>query len=104
MINLYTFSRRIHRYLVLIFLGLFVVMSGTGSIMRYPSWFEWLPAWLSAGRVRYLHGQVSTYFSIVLFIMALTGTYMYFHTLWVQRKQEKLKLQEPPATPPSQEP
>lgn len=103
MTSLYAFSRKLHRYLVLIMLGLLLVMAGTGLIMRYPGWFSWLPAWLPAGKVRYLHANVSTYFAVVIIIMALTGAYMYFHTQWVQRKQEQLKQrQPPPATPPQQ--
>lgn len=99
MTNLYTLSRTLHRYLVLIMLGLLLVMAGTGLILRYPSWFGWLPAWLDAGRVRFLHSNVSTYFAIVVIVMALTGAYMYFHTLWVQRKQEKAREQLPPQPP-----
>lgn len=103
MTSLSIFSRKLHRYLVLIMLGLLLVMAGTGLIMRYPGWFNWLPTWLSAGRVRYLHANVSTYFAIVVIVMALTGAYMYFHTQWVQRKQDKLKQHEPPSvTPPPQ--
>jgi len=102
MTNLYTLSRKLHRYLVLIILGLLLVMAGTGAVMRYPRWFLWLPSWLGTARLRYLHGQVSTFFAIALVIMALTGAYMYFHTQWVQRKQEKLKAQEPPSTIPPQ--
>lgn len=102
MINLYTLSRKLHRYLVLIMLGLLFVMAGTGLMMRYPGWFNWLPTWLPVGKVRYLHANISTYFAIVVIIMALTGVYMYFHTQWVQRKQEKLKPQEPPPPIPPQ--
>lgn len=100
MTSLYLLSKRFHRYLVLIILGLTLVMAGTGLIMRYPSWFAWLPAWLDMGKVRFLHGQVSTYFAIAMVVMALTGGYMYFHTLWVQRKQERAQEQqktEPPS-------
>lgn len=100
MTSLYILSRRFHRYLVLIILGLTLVMAGTGLFLRYPSWSVWLPAWLDMGKVRYLHGQVSTYFAIALIIMVITGSYMYFHTLWVQRKQEKVQKQQdqqPPA-------
>ncbi|MEK7631683.1 MAG: hypothetical protein AAB445_02325 [Patescibacteria group bacterium] len=99
MTSLYILSRRFHRYLVLIILGLTLVMAGTGFFLRYPSWSVWLPSWLDMGKVRYLHGQVSTYFAITLVIMVLTGSYMYFHTLWVQRKQEKIQKQNPPPPP-----
>lgn len=99
MSNLYTFSRKLHRYLVLIILGLTLIMAGTGAILRYPSWFAWLPEWFDGGRVRYLHRNVSTFFTIALVVMALTGAYMYFHTLLVQRRQEKAQRQLPPQPP-----
>ena len=99
MTSLYLLSKRFHRYLVLIILGLTLVMAGTGFLLRYPQWAGWLPTWFDIGKVRYLHGQVSTYFAIAMVIMAITGAYMYFHTLWVQRKQEKLHQHNPPEPP-----
>jgi len=89
MTNFYSFSRKLHRYLVLIMLALLLVMAGTGAMMRYPRWFGWLPSWFTLSKARYLHGNVSTYFTIVVVIMALTGAYMYFYPLWQEHKQKR---------------
>lgn len=99
MTSLFLLSKRLHRYLVLIILGLTLVMAGTGVFLRYPSWSVWLPTWFDMGQVRYLHNQVSTYFAIALGVMVLTGAFMYFNTLWVQRKQEKIHEQHSPSPP-----
>jgi hypothetical protein len=70
--TLYRYARRIHRYLVVIVLILSVLMMTTGYFMHKRMYFGLDPV-----TVRYLHGSISTLFSIVLGGMLATGVYLF---------------------------
>jgi hypothetical protein len=56
--------------------ALTMIMGGTGTLMKYPSFFSSLP-FIDLGLMRAVHNMMSIYFSIVLSLMMLTGLYMY---------------------------
>ncbi len=86
MTKLFLIARKIHRLLVLIITALMLVMAGTGVVMRYPAFFlEKFPK-LNAGQLRFVHNKISTYFSVILALMVITGLYMYLHQWWARRK------------------
>lgn len=63
--NYYLLARQIHRLLVLIVTAIFLVMATTGLLIRFPL-------------ARFIHGNLSTIFVIVLGLMAVSGLTMYF--------------------------
>ena len=73
--------RKIHRIFVLLILVLLGAMAATGTILKYGS--------DPNGVLRYVHNQLSPFFTIALVIMAFTGTYLYFFPWWAKRKQNK---------------
>lgn len=79
MTNTYTFSRKIHRILVLIIMVLGLTMAVTGMLLKYT----WITSDYLTGidltQVRSLHNALSTYFGIVLVLMIITGIWMYFY-------------------------
>jgi hypothetical protein len=70
--TLYRYSRLIHRYLVIIVLILSVLMMVTGYFMHERTYLGLDPV-----TVRYLHGSISTLFSIILGGMLVTGMYLF---------------------------
>ena len=78
MIGTYLLSKKIHRLLVLLMLFLTLIMAGTGIMLKYLSFFDRHFHFIDLGLVRYLHNNLSIVFTIVLLLMALTGTIMYF--------------------------
>lgn len=86
MTKLYLWARKIHRLLVLVVLTLTLIMTITGTIMKYSSFFSKNAPWLDQGLARYLHNQLSPFFAVVLFFMALTGLYMFCFPYLVKQK------------------
>lgn len=74
--KLYLLSKSVHRYLVLIISVWTLVMAGTGTIMKYESIGESMN--IDAGLVRYLHDNVSIFFTATLVLMMTSGIIMYF--------------------------
>jgi H+/Cl- antiporter ClcA len=80
MTKIYLLSKSIHRILLLIILFIGVLMSMTGILLKYTflaSKFNFI----DLGQVRYIHNNLSPAFSIVFFMMALTGIIMYIFPL-----------------------
>ena len=75
MMNLFIFSRKLHRLLVIVISFLTLVMGGTGILMKYPDTFY---AYIDIGMVRALHNGMSLWFTIALLVMGATGLFMYF--------------------------
>jgi len=95
MINLFLFSKKIHRYLVIIIISLGLLMTTSGVLLKFPEIASNYLTFINMGFVRYIHNQLSTYFGIALFLMTLTGTWMYFYPMWKQRKnKEKTNIPE----------
>lgn len=78
MIQTYLLSKKIHRILVVLMLFLTLIMAGTGIMLKYLSFFDRHFHFIDLGLVRYLHNSLSVVFTIVLLLMALSGTLMYF--------------------------
>lgn len=94
MTNIYQLSRKVHRYLVIIIISLGLLMIISGVLLKYPKITIDYLTFIDLGFVRFIHNQISTYFGIVLFIMILTGAWMYFYPMWQQRKNKKVKNEE----------
>jgi hypothetical protein len=74
-------------------------MTTTGILLKFPKIASDYLTFINIGFVRYLHNQLSTYFGIVLFLMILTGAWMYFYPIWKQKKnKEKANNQDTPDT------
>jgi len=78
--GLYLLARKIHRTMVLVMVVLIFIMSPTGAIMKFPEISKTF-SFINPLTARYIHNQVSPFFSIALMIMLLTGGYMYLFTL-----------------------
>lgn len=72
--QIYIWSRKIHRFMVIINVTLSLVMLITGLNMKY--------GWFFMGRrlANNLHDLVSPYFAIALTVNLITGFYMYLYT------------------------
>jgi hypothetical protein len=81
--------KQVHRFLALIILVLGLLMIVTGLLMKYTVFVASNLNFISLSFVRYLHNNLSTYFSVVLFIMIITGAWMYFYPGWLARKQRQ---------------
>jgi uncharacterized iron-regulated membrane protein len=84
--NPYLTFRKLHRVLVLVICIATLVMMGTGVVLKYPQITNIIPVSLSS--VRTLHNTASPLFSIVLFLMMLSGVVMYFYPIIVKRKKQ----------------
>lgn len=84
MISLYLFSKKIHRLMLLLVSFLIILMAITGTQMKYS-----ISLGLDLGMVRYIHSQISVLFTIVLFIMMISGLLMYFLPYIKQRQTVK---------------
>ena len=77
MIKLYLLTKQIHRLILYVTVLLIAFMSVTGLILKYPTLsIHYLP-FLDLGLIRYIHNEFSLYFIAVLFVMAVTGIFMY---------------------------
>lgn len=92
--KLYLLAKKIHRYLVIIIVFLTMLMATTGGIMKYSSFFSDFN-FIYLGLVRYLHNQMSPFFSVVLFLMGITGLVMYFYPAVIARKRKKQSPEAP---------
>ncbi len=59
---------------------LIFLMAGTGTALKYPTYAVKIP-FVDIDRFRMLHNNMSPFFSISLFVMMLTGVYMYVFPL-----------------------
>jgi len=78
----YLWSKKIHRILVLLILILGILMIGTGYMMHEGAYIL-----LPAIQIRYIHDSFSILFSVILGIMALTGTYLFLFPYLPVKKQ-----------------
>jgi len=72
-------ARITHRFLVWVIIILGLIMMLTGSAMKFPE-----IALIDPLQARQIHNVISTLFSIVLFLMMLTGAFMYLYP-WLQK-------------------
>ncbi|KKP87038.1 MAG: hypothetical protein UR89_C0008G0010 [Candidatus Roizmanbacteria bacterium GW2011_GWA2_35_8] len=76
MIKLYLFSKKVHRFLVVIIAVIGLTMSLTGILLKYPFISEKL-VYIDLITIRYIHNNLSPFFTIVFLLMMLTGIVMY---------------------------
>ena len=84
--NVYLFSRKIHRLFVLLITALALVMSGSGLLLKYPEFVSRSLSFIDLGLLRYVHNRLSPWFGVLLVLMALTGVIMYFYPVYTKRK------------------
>lgn len=75
--------------MVLIIMLLGLIMTTTGALLKFPKVATGYLTFIDLSQVRYLHNQLSTYFGIILFLMLLTGAWMYFYPTWRERKNRR---------------
>ncbi|PIY96990.1 MAG: hypothetical protein COY66_01870 [Candidatus Kerfeldbacteria bacterium CG_4_10_14_0_8_um_filter_42_10] len=64
-------------------------MTITGVLLKFPVIARDYFTFIDPVFIRYIHNQLSTYFGAVLFLMLLTGAWMYFYPLWQQSKTRR---------------
>lgn len=77
------YSRKIHRFLVLLMVIIGFFMMSTGLTMKYPEISPFNPK-----QARILHNALSNYFALILAVMMLTGLIMYI-TPWLLKRFRK---------------
>lgn len=87
MTKLIIFTRKIHRIFVLIIAVLSIIMAFSGIILKYP-FISTKMTFIDLGMIRYIHNQLSPFFTIALMIMLVTGLLIYF-TPWLNKKARK---------------
>lgn len=85
--SLYLLSKKIHRWSLLVVMLLTVLMAGTGLLLKYPGLNDLLNT--KMGLVRYIHREMSTWFTIDLGIMTVTGLAMYFIPEIIKNRTQK---------------
>lgn len=80
MTNIYIFSRKVHRVLIIMISVIGLLMAMTGMLLKY-TFIATKFAFVDLGLVRYLHNNFSPIFSIVFLCMLLTGLIMYLFPL-----------------------
>lgn len=83
-VKLFQWSKKIHRWLVVLMVLAALVMTVSGTILKFPGlFFTW---GVNVQFIRFLHNQFSVVFSLLLLIMSVTGLYMYYFPIWQQRR------------------
>jgi hypothetical protein len=82
--KLYLWSKQIHRLTMFITSALVLVMAGTGMLLKYPIISD-------TGLIRRIHNNLSPIFGGALFIMMITGIYMYVFPLLKKRSSPPLQ-------------
>jgi len=85
--SLYLWAKKIHRWSLLVIILLTLIMAGTGTLMKYPGLGELVNA--DFGLVRYVHREMSGWFSLAMAIMILTGLGMYFIPEIIKSQQKQ---------------
>jgi uncharacterized iron-regulated membrane protein len=99
LVKLSIWSRKIHRYLVILISVIGLVMMVTGFKMHKVLEGEDIFPFFDYAATRTLHNQLSTVFAITLGAMMVTGIYMYIYPWLIQLSRRKTVT---PPTPPSQ--
>jgi hypothetical protein len=80
---LYTNMRKLHRALVLAILVSGGAMAVTGIILKFFNSLD------STGLIRYVHGNLSIFFTIILALMAFSGSFLFLYPWHLRRKAKK---------------
>jgi ABC-type Na+ efflux pump permease subunit len=87
--QLFSWSKTIHRLTMFAMIGFSFIMGITGTLMRFAFFATVMPG-LDLTLVRFIHGQFSPFFSIILTIMMASGTYMYWFPWYSRRQAQKV--------------
>lgn len=79
MIKLYLFSKSLHRLAMFALIILTILMGITGLYLKYSWLNKLLPFDLTL--LRYIHNEMSPYFTVALTVMMITGIVMYVFPL-----------------------
>jgi hypothetical protein len=93
MIKIYLFMKKVHRILVLIIITLGLFMGATGTLLKFSAFSAKYFSFFDLGLIRYLHNQISIYFSIVLLLMIFSGTWMYVY-IWLKGRKKNQPPQD----------
>lgn len=80
-------TKKIHRIFVAAVILLGTIMAATGIVLKYVG--------DSLGVVRYIHGNMSPYFTALLMVMMATGAYMYIYPWYLRRKTKPVTGNQP---------
>lgn len=83
MTKVYFLSKALHRLTIYLVTFLAGCMTATGLLLKYP-----LPAltqFLNLELFRFIHNKLSLYFALALFVMIVTGIYMYLFPILRRR-------------------
>lgn len=86
--KLYLWARKIHRFLAIIIVVLSLIMGSTGMVMKYP-FLSGTFSFINPDAARTLHNNLSSYFAIVLFLMAITGLIMFLQPYLLKWKKKE---------------
>jgi hypothetical protein len=88
LVKLSIWSRKIHRYLVILISVIGLVMMVTGFKMKQATEGVIVFPFFDSTATRTLHNQLSTLFAIVLGIMMLTGLFLFLYP-WIIKLTRK---------------
>ncbi len=85
--------KKIHRILVLIIITLGLFMIATGTLLKFSAFSTKYFSFFDLGLIRYLHNQISIYFSIILLLMIFSGSWMYVYS-WLKGRNKNQPPQD----------
>lgn len=89
MVSVYLLAKKAHRMIILPMIMLAVILSSTGAALKFPNVFSSV---VDVKQARYLHNQMSLFFSIFLFLMSISGLVMYIYPLINRKSTSKTTL------------
>lgn len=89
--KLYLNSRKLHLILVIPIAVLTLLMAGTGILLKYP---QYSFGFIDPNLIRYLHNQLSSFFTIFLGFMTLSGLVM-FAMPYLRKMKSRTVTKEP---------
>lgn len=91
LVQLFQWAKTLHRLSMFGMVGLGLIMGLTGSLLKFEVISSVIPVF-DLQLVRYLHNELSPFFSLFFGVMSLTGIYMYWFP-WYSKRQAAKKMQ-----------
>lgn len=85
MSHLYLLAKKIHRVTMFIATVLILIMTFTGTFMKYPFLFNYV-SFLNIIQLTQLHNTFSPYFALTILIMLITGVFMYVYPTFTKKE------------------
>lgn len=85
MSSLYLLSKKIHRITMFIAVVLILLMTFTGTFMKFPFLLKYV-GFLNVIQLRQLHSTFSPYFSLTILVMLVTGVFMYLYPYLIKKE------------------